>query len=149
MHTCSKFSLDPPQEEELQERILQISDEIKQKHFQETMELCLVQSRQAAAERLDKILRKFDKHSAEGYDVEDIPHLEADLRDLFLQRLKSNFSEAKYGSERSSVFLEALKLRVPQLYTQMMKRLRQNAKNVEQAKRRDERKKVEELKRQT
>ena len=113
------------------------------------MELCLVQSRQAAAERLDKILRKFDKHSAEGYDVEDIPHLEADLRDLFLQRLKSNFSEAKYGSERSSVFLEALKLRVPQLYTQMMKRLRQNAKNVEQAKRRDERKKVEELKRQT
>ena len=84
LHTCSKFSLDPPQEEELQERILQISEEIKQKHFQETMELCLVQSRQAAGERLDKILRKFDKHSAEGYDVEDIPHLEADLRDLFL-----------------------------------------------------------------
>lgn len=45
------------------------------------------------------------------------------------------------------MFLEALKLRVPNLYSQMMKRLRQNAKNVEQAKRRDERKKVEELKR--
>ena len=98
---------------------------------------------------MDQILRKFDKHSAEGYDVEDIPHLEADLRDLLLQRLKSNFSEAKYGSERSAVFLEAFRLRVPKLYTQMMVRLRQNAKNVEKAKRRDERKKVEELNRQT
>ena len=103
--------------------------------------------------RLEQILRKFDKHSAEGYDIKDIAHLEADLRDLLVSKLSQNsnknFSEAKFGSERTTVFLEALKLRVPTLYTQMMLRLRQNAKTMEKNKRRDERKKVQELSKQT
>lgn len=33
LQTCSKFSLDAPQEEELQERLLYISDDIKTRHF--------------------------------------------------------------------------------------------------------------------
>lgn len=107
----------------------------------------MIESRRAASDRLEQILRKFDKQSSDGYDVEDIAHLEADLRDLLLQKLQQNFSESKFGSERSTVFLEAFRHRVPRLYSQMMTRLRQNARNAEKAKRRDEKKKVEELNR--
>ena len=82
----------------------------------------MIQSRQAAALRLEQILRKFDKHSAEGYDIKDIAHLEADLRDLLVSKLSQNsnknFSEAKFGSERTTVFLEALKLQF-RLYHQI------------------------------
>ena len=113
--------MDLPQEEELQERIHQIADEIKSKHFEETLQMYMIQSREAAALRLEQILRKFDKHSAEGYDIKDMAHLEADLRDLLVSKLSQNsnknFSEAKFGSERTTVFLDALKLRVPNLYT--------------------------------
>ena len=104
MQTCSKFSLDTTQEEELYERIQSASDQIKQEHFEQTIQICLEESRKSANNRLNSIFKKFDKSSAEGYNIEDIPHLEADLQNLFT-RIPSNFSEQKYGSERGAILL--------------------------------------------
>ena len=70
--TCSKFSLDRHTEEELQEKIMQMSDEIKQQQFEQNIQACLDQSSKAGKSRLERIFKRFDKRAQEGFDVQDL-----------------------------------------------------------------------------
>ena len=76
--------------------------------------------------------------------MEGLEDLEAEYKDLF-SLLKTKFSEKKVGSERSMNFVEALKERLPQVYSEMMSAYQRNQKKAATAKKKDEAKQLNKL----
>ena len=84
-------------------------------------------SSKAAEKRLQKLFKDFDKDAEHGYDMSDLQQMKDDIRSVF-QEISKKFSENKLGSERSDALLNAVKQRIPQLYTELMERYRSQAK---------------------
>ena len=118
---------------------------MKEQHFEEIVQASLEKSQVASKKRINTLFKNFDENAQEGYQVEDVDQmLEEDLKAIFAL-VKSRFSERKVGSERSMNFVEALKDRVPQLYSEMMTSYQQNQKKAATAKKKDEAKQLNKL----
>ena len=72
-------------------------------------------------------MRKFDKQSKSGYDVQDLNFMKDDMGQLFEKILKQ-YTETKCGSDRSQVLLDAICKRLPKLYREMIDDYRKGAK---------------------
>ena len=110
---------------------------MKEQHFEEIVQASLEKSQTASKKRINAIFKDFDTNNQEGYEVENVEDLETEFKDLF-KLVKSKFSEKKVGSERSMNFVEALKDRLPQLYSEMMTAYQRNQTRAAKAKKKDE-----------
>ena len=144
MQTFSKYSMDAQQQADLEYKITQASAQMKEQHFEEIVQASLEKSQTASKKRINAIFKDFDNNAQEGYEVENVEDLENDFNQLF-QMVKSKFSERKVGSERSMNFVEALKDRLPQVYSEMMTAYQKNQIKAVKAKKKDEAKQLNKL----
>ena len=144
MQTFSKYSMDAQQQADLEYKITQASAQMKEQHFEEIVQASLEKSQVASKKRINTLFKDFDTNAQEGYEVENVEDLETEFKELF-KIIKAKFSERKVGSERSMNFVEALKERLPQVYSEMMTAYQKNQKKAATAKKKDEAKQLNKL----
>ena len=66
-------------------------------------------------------MSSFDKEIDRGYDVDELNYFKEDLEKLFTE-LPKKYTEHACGFRRADVLLEALRQRIPDIYTGMMSR---------------------------
>ena len=105
----------------------------------------MLQSGLASKKKLDTIFKKFDQ-GARDYLIleEDLGYFENDFKKV-LDKIPTALAENRYGSDRTSAFVNAIVDRVPKIYTRMLDDHFKNVKSVEKAMQKDKKKKVGEI----
>ena len=104
MQTCTKFCMDVAAEEKLiQERIPEF-EESKGKYFTEALELCQKLSQEKCEKQIQTMFRKCNFENS--YDLETIHEFQEDLV-MMLEKVPKQFTERKFGSDRSVAFMAA------------------------------------------